>query len=467
MARRPTRRYPVLPLVVADTLMLVASFVEGYTLRFRSGLPVPKGLAPLSDYMAATPYLCLVCFLSFWAFGLYSVRKREPFPSQVPRIVKALSLSAVVLVGLTFFRRPDEAEFSYSRYVVLLSWGLGVLNITLARYVLLKVLLGIDARNHKLPRMIVLGTGHRAKQLCQAFQSGRAAGYTLAGFVRTNGAEPRDFPGQVIGSLQDLPSILHDHQPDEVLLIGSQLARDEILDIILECEKTLTELRIIPDLLDMVTSSVHIEEFFGFTTMGLKELPLDKTYNRFIKRGMDVGLAALGLAVLSPFLVAIAWCVRRASPGPALYSQERVGQDGTVFRIYKFRSMVVDAEARTGPVMTSKEDPRRTRLGGFLRARNLDELPQLWNVLKGEMSLVGPRPERPYFVDQFKDDIPRYMSRHKVKSGITGWAQINGLRGNTPIAERVRFDIHYIENWSVLMDLRILFRTFWSTQNAY
>lgn len=229
----------------------------------------------------------------------------------------------------------------------------------------------------------------------------------------------------------------------------------------------MAEFRLVADLLGMVTSQVDMRTIDGVPLLGLKETPLSEGYNRFIKRAVDIVFSALGLAVLSPVFLLIAIIVKRSSPGPVFYLQKRIGEDGRHFAMIKFRTMVENAEKGVGRIWAQENDPRRTKVGAFMRRFNLDELPQLINVLKREMSLVGPRPERPHFVGKFKEDIPRYMARHKIKSGMTGWAQVNGLRGNTSIEERTKYDIYYIENWSLAFDMKIIFMSAFAIKNAY
>jgi exopolysaccharide biosynthesis polyprenyl glycosylphosphotransferase len=239
------------------------------------------------------------------------------------------------------------------------------------------------------------------------------------------------------------------------------------MNIIFECEKRMVEFRLVADLLGMVTSQVDMRTIDGVPLLGLKETPLAESYNRFIKKVTDVIFSTIGLIIISPLLLIITLLVKLSSPGPVFYLQKRIGEDGRRFAMIKFRTMVENAEKGVGRVWAQKDDPRRTKVGAFLRRYNLDELPQLINVLRGEMSLVGPRPERPHFVGKFKEDIPRYMARHKIKSGMTGWAQVNGLRGNTSIEERTKYDIYYIEKWSLAFDLKILFMSIFAIKNAY
>jgi len=253
-----------------------------------------------------------------------------------------------------------------------------------------------------------------------------------------------------------------------LVVTASALGHKEMVRLILECEKNLVQFKLVPDLFEILTSQVHVTQVGGVPLLGLKEIPLASPWNRFLKRTLDVLGAAVGLMVISPLLLLCALLIKMTSPGPVFYKQERCGEDGRTFVLIKFRTMRVDAEKETGPVWASEKDPRRTRVGQWLRRWNWDELPQLWNVLKGDMSLVGPRPERPHFVSQFKENVPRYMTRHLIRSGMTGWSQVNGLRGSTDIRERVKFDLYYIENWSLRFDLKILFLTFLrGNRNAY
>jgi exopolysaccharide biosynthesis polyprenyl glycosylphosphotransferase len=292
--------------------------------------------------------------------------------------------------------------------------------------------------------------------------------YDIKGTVNiTSFSDDKNTGGKCLGTINDLPRLLEEYDIDEVILTEIDLPRAVTMHVVLECEKRMIEFRLVADLLGMVTSRVDMRTIDGVPLLGLKESPLSEGYNRFIKRSMDLLFSLTGLILLFPFMAIIAVLVKATSPGPVFYMQKRIGEDGRRFTILKFRTMVDKAEKGFGRVWASRDDPRRTSIGAVLRKFNLDELPQLINVVKGEMSLVGPRPERPHFVGRFKEDIPRYMARHKIRSGITGWAQVNGLRGNTSIEERTKYDLYYIENWSLAFDLKILFMSFFAIKNAY
>jgi exopolysaccharide biosynthesis polyprenyl glycosylphosphotransferase len=288
-------------------------------------------------------------------------------------------------------------------------------------------------------------------------------------FLRTDDAPAAaDIPPDAIrGSLADLPDFLRREPVDQIVLANAGIGTDRMMDILLLCERHLIAFNMVPDLFHVLTTSMDVQSLDDIPLLGLGRWPLDHFWNRALKRACDVAGAAVGLVVAAPVMLAAAAAIKRDSPGPIFYHQERCGEKGRTFRLHKLRTMAADAESRTGPVFAAEDDPRRTRVGGFLRRYNLDELPQLWNVLRGEMSLVGPRPERPHFVEQFKEEISRYMWRHVSKPGLTGWAQVNGLRGNTSIEERVKYDLYYLEHWSLAFDLKILLRTAFARENAY
>jgi Undecaprenyl-phosphate glucose phosphotransferase len=272
---------------------------------------------------------------------------------------------------------------------------------------------------------------------------------------------PAPPPPPLLGRIDDLPELLREHRVAQVFFA---LPREEHLQLergLALIDKEMVDILIVPDILQFVMLRAGLVSLGGIPMINLTETPLSGWYGP-VKRAADILFSLLALVLLSPLLLAIAALVKLTSPGPVLYRQQRMSLDGTLFEMYKFRSMRVDAEAETGAVWASPDDPRRTRFGAFLRRTSLDELPQLLNILKGQMSFVGPRPERPVFVEQFRERIPRYMLRHRVKCGLTGWAQVNGWRGNTSIEKRIEYDIFYIENWSLAFDVKIVLMTLWN-----
>jgi Undecaprenyl-phosphate glucose phosphotransferase len=262
----------------------------------------------------------------------------------------------------------------------------------------------------------------------------------------------------VLGAIKDLEAVLAERKVEQIFVALPLEAHKRMMNVLAMVGSECVEVKLVPDILQYATLKATLEDLDGTPVINLSQVPL-QGWSSLVKRVMDLALAAAGLLVLAPVLPLIALAVWIEDRGPILYGQERMGLDGRVFKIWKFRSMRVDAEASTGPVWAVQDDPRRTRFGGFLRRWSLDELPQLWNVLVGDMSLVGPRPERPTFVHEFKLRLPQYMLRHRVKSGITGWAQVHGWRGNTSIRKRLEYDLYYIENWSLGLDFKILWMT--------
>src|SRR5690606_1175183 len=289
----------------------------------------------------------------------------------------------------------------------------------------------------------------------------RELGLKVVGFVDDR-ADSGGYIGYrglpLLGTLEETPEILQREKIDQLYVALPLDEHVKMLKLVENANREIVDIKVVPDLLQMISLRARLEDLDGLPIINIHDVPL-RGMNALLKRAMDVVLAAVGLLVLSPVLVLIAIVLRATSPGPALFRQERMGLDGKPFYVWKFRSMYDGAERESGPVWATEDDPRCTPIGRFLRRSNLDELPQLWNVLKGDMSLVGPRPERPFFVDQFKQRIPQYMLRHKVRAGLTGWAQVNGWRGNTSIEKRIEFDLYYIENWSIMLDLKIMWLT--------
>ncbi len=292
----------------------------------------------------------------------------------------------------------------------------------------------------------------------------KVLGFLQAAEMTEEVAVPSDM---ILGGLELLPGLLESGKTNHVILSGMTLPHDQLMSIVAQCERALAEFHLVPDLFRMLTGRVDVQNVGGIPLLGVGKWPLDHFWNRLLKRLEDIVGAVVGLLISVPIVGVMAVLVKMTSPGPIFYRQERCGENGVCFFIYKLRTMRVDAEDESGPVWAQEDDPRRTKIGAFMRSFNIDELPQFWNVLKGEMSLVGPRPERPHFVEQFKEGIGSYMWRHTYKPGITGWAQVHGLRGNTSIEERIKYDLYYLENWSLALDFKILLKTFMAQENAY
>jgi len=444
---------------VSDTLAVLAAFLVGYWLRFKSPLvgrvwDLSKGVPPLMHYMVAAVATVIVWVAVFHAAGLYRRRLRWD-GAAVSRLLRASLLGMVITAGITFFYR----EVTLSRIAIPLVWMMAVPLIHAGRTLGFRISVALTPGGPL--RFVVIGRTPQASRLARALAADDGLPHEGVGILAGPGEDtaPRDEdPLPVLGRYDQVGEIIAGGRVDSVLVALPLTGQAALIEVLRQCQPHEVDVEFVPDLLGLIAREARFDEIDGIPIVSLREIPL-AGWNGVVKRGLDLAITVPVLILMAPVLLAIALLIKFDSPGPVFYTQERVGRDRKTFKIIKFRSMRVDAERGIGPVWADHDDPRRTRLGIFLRTWSLDELPQLFNVLKGEMSLVGPRPERPYFVERFRDLVPDYFGRHRVKSGITGWAQVNGLRGNVPIEERTRYDLYYVENWSLTFDLRILFLT--------
>lgn len=453
--------------VFLDAATFYFCFYFSFLIRFHSGfLPVYRGLPAIDLYLENFPIATIVLILVFKSFGLYDKKGLgagiSPF-----KLFQAVTIGVFVLMSITFVYR----DVTFSRAFFFVAWILATMMIILSRFLFRRFEKWLYQKAGIQKKVLLIGNGELLTTMVQNIERNSDVVYDLAGILGDEIKEPnQSFKGKpvpILGKIDQLSDVLSGDKIDEVILAIPDLEQKRIVEIILTCEKELVRFRMVPNIFEILTSQVEVDYFNGVTLLGLKQFPLEKTLNRILKRSMDIFGSLFGLIALLPLFAFISVLIKHNSKGHVFYRQERVGEDGQTFTIVKFRTMIENAEAKTGPVWASEGDSRRTSLGETLRQFNLDELPQLWNVLKGEMSLVGPRPERPHFVNEFKDRIPRYMSRHRIKSGMTGWAQVNGLRGNTSIVDRIKYDLYYLENWSLMLDLKIILKTFLTRKNAY
>jgi exopolysaccharide biosynthesis polyprenyl glycosylphosphotransferase len=448
--------YLSLATFLSDALAIIVGFILAYLLRFYSGLiPVTKGIPPLQLYFFGSLLVSLVWICLLAARGLYRPRRWLSLGGELGQAFRGAGIGTLVVLAFTFFYR----EPSYSRVVLVLACTFGFLVLASGRLFLYQIHLGLLARGIGTRRTAIVGSGEVAAAVAGKITSSPHLGYQPIGVVVEDVSSVVRVPGlRVLGTADEIMALIERETLETLILALPAEQHRRVLEAAWQVEGREVDLKFVPDLYELMTSKVGLTDLDGIPLIGLREFPL-QGWNRVLKRSLDIAIALFGLLFLSPPFLIIAFLVKLTSRGHALYKQNRIGQDGKRFAIFKFRSMVENAEVETGPVWAEEGDPRQTRLGRLLRRFNLDELPQLWNVLKGDMSLVGPRPERSAFVEEFRGAIPRYFERHQVKSGITGWAQVNGLRGNTPIGERTRYDLYYVENWSLGFDLWILLLT--------
>ncbi len=462
MAVLSRKRLPVwrtLTLMLSDVIAITLGLCVTYWIRFHSGwIDVSKGFIA-DDYQAIFPWAVLIWFLSLRFENLYRRRMRVFDFNVVRRIITGSCLALLILIAWNFYNKMGE----YSRLASLIMMG-AVVAMLIANRLVMNVLFQwlLLRRGVGQSRTVVLGCGPIAESICRSLLSHPEWGMQPIGMVAGHSERRPEHvvPGiPVLGTLKNLEALLSEHRADEVILTEPELERSEIPHLLVECERAMAEFRIVPETTELLLSGMTVETLDGIPLLGIRETPL-QGWNAALKRMVDFSAALVGLMLTAPLIGLLAWLIRRQDGMSPFYVQERMGNDGRLFNIIKLRTMRPDAEEQSGPIFATDRDERCTPLGMLLRRTHLDELPQLINVLRGDMSLVGPRPERPFFVEQFRDNVPRYMARHKVKSGITGWAQIHGLCGrHGSISERLKYDLYYIENWSLWLDIKILART--------
>jgi exopolysaccharide biosynthesis polyprenyl glycosylphosphotransferase len=454
--------------VVADAAAIFAGFLIATWIRFDTGLFPVESLPPSLYFMYGwgSALATIIFLFIFRTLGLYVRPQLGRFPSKIPRLIRATGLGLLLATALAFAVRTDPP---FSRLTMAVSFFTIAFLVVLERYILFRVEIQMARKGGRQNRVLIVGTDAVATHLKRALAREPRLRSKVVGFVRTDGPEADESidPASIKGHVRDLEAILDANPVDQLIVTDNLLGHQRVVEIILACEQNLISFNMVPDMFRIMTGSMDMQLVDDIPLLGVSRWPLDYFWNRLLKRMEDVVGSTIGLLLFGPVIFLAALLVKRSSPGPVFYRQERCGESGRPFTIFKLRTMNNDAESDSGPVWAEPNDPRRTRIGASLRRHNLDELPQLWNVLKGEMSLVGPRPERPHFVEKFKDDIDRYMWRHVSKPGMTGWAQVNGLRGNTSIEERIKYDLYYLENWSLSFDFKILLRTIAANRNAY
>jgi len=446
-------------LVGSDIMMTGAAWLLAYHLRFQSGLiAVTKGVPPFEAYWRMLTPMLVMWLLIFAVCGLYRPRRGRSQAEEFLSIFQAVTIGAIMLITFNFFYQ----RYDYSRLVLLYFWALNIFAVGLCRALLWDVVAYARRKGYNLRHILIAGAGSVGQDMARKAHTYAELGLNVIGFLDDDPQKQgRTIEGtQVLGALNDVQRIIHERGVQQLFIALPMTAHNRVLDLLTAVAAECIDVKFIPDLMQYMSLRVGVEELDGIPIVNLRETPI-QGWNSVLKRSIDIAFSLLFIALSAPVMLLLAALVKFSSPGPVLYKQTRMGLDGHSFNMYKFRSMRLDAESRTGAVWAKKNDARRTKIGTFMRCTSLDELPQFFNVLRGDMSLVGPRPERPPFVQKFRENIPQYMLRHKVKSGITGWAQINGWRGNTSIEKRIEYDLYYIQNWSLSFDLKILIMTLW------
>ncbi|MBK9231344.1 MAG: undecaprenyl-phosphate glucose phosphotransferase [Anaerolineae bacterium] len=442
----------VVVMITMDTLMTILAFLLAHRLRMATA---GDSVGPLVNYLPILPLQVASILIVFLMQRLYYRRHNAPYLDEFYTLFGAVSIATLMSVAFTSLLFRDQID--YHRWMMIYLWALTLLLVTLGRILVTRALRLLQARGIGQGRVLLIGTGDAGRMILQKILHTPNLGYHIVGVVDSNVSAAPVEAVPLLGTPADIPQIIEDYRVDEVIVALPEASHQEILGIVSMCEREKVSIRVFPDVFQIMANEVSISDFGGLPLLTVRDVAL-RGWKLALKRTVDVVGASLTLLFISPVMMLTALLIKLESPGPVFYVQERMGLDAKPFPMLKFRSMRADAETN-GPGWTVKNDPRRTRFGAIIRRISLDELPQFINVLVGDMSLVGPRPERPVYVEQFRQRIPRYMDRHREKAGLTGWAQVNGLRGDTSVVERTKYDVWYIENWSLALDFKIMIQT--------
>ena len=455
-------------LVLLDVAVVTFCLIGAWYFKFESGWLEARDNISFREYLNSLVFVIPTLVLTNAVFQLYSSKRTKHFTMEFLQIIKSVLFTVLITMSVLFTIK----QVHYSRSVLLWFGVFAVVLLTVERFVLRKVLQQMRKIGYNRKFLVILGAGDLGRRFLQSLRDEPSFGYEAVGFLD----DKDDLQGKtlddvrVLGGIDDLERICNQHLIDQIVIALPLDVHGKLGEIISTSEKAGIQTLIIPDYFNYLPARPRFEQVGSIPMIDVRHVPLDEMVNAALKRLFDIVFASVVMIVLAPLFVGVAVGVKLSSPGPIFFAQERVGKNRRHFKMYKFRTMKVSIEKVSETMWTTSDDPRKTKFGSFLRKTSLDELPQFINVLKGDMSLIGPRPERPFFVDQFKEDIPKYMIKHRVRPGITGWAQVNGWRGDTSIEERIKCDIDYIENWTFAMDLKIVWKTIingFINKNAY
>ena len=461
--------------VLFDFCFVATAIVVAYWVRFESGW-TPEALAlhkggtpPLDDYFRLIPLMAIIWVMTLKALKLYRPENNATL-SAFWTLCKASGIALIATLAALFFIFHHDA---YSRWVMLLASGFSLVWLFLGRLVLYRFRQAIHAQGVGVNRVALVGYNDHVETFIRTLNAKGSSGYQFVGIIsgepggenpqQVGASNPENY--QNLGQIDDVLQLVQTHQLDTLFIASPTVSNDTILQILHTCEGLPVQINVLPELSEFIRSGTAITFFADIPVLQLRETPMQGIQG-IVKRFIDIVFSLFALVLLSPLMLVIAVAIRLTSPGKIIFCQERVGRAGKRFNIYKFRSMHADAEEKVGHVWAKDDDPRETSLGKFLRRWSLDELPQFFNILKGDMSLVGPRPEMSGLINTFRESVPHYLARQRVKSGMTGWAQVNGLRGNTSLEERVSYDRYYIENWSLGLDFKIILKTLWAIKKG-
>lgn len=452
-----------------DFLCTLVSFFVAWWLKFASGWLHADASLPFRTYGIYSLIYGMIALIVGFYVGLYTSKRKKKFSYEFFKVFQIHLLSMLLLMSVLFLMK----EIHISRDFLVIFLVMNIVAITTYRYILKKSLRFIRQKGFNKQFVLILGAGTVGRRFYENLEQYPDLGFEVVGFLDDNLTEhdePYRHLRPILGKVSDLENILENVLIDEVIIALPLNAHDKYGEIIDTCDKAGVKALIIPDYFDVLPARPYFDHFAGIPLINVRDVPLDEMRNRLLKRIFDIVFSLSVLIVTAPLMLIIAIGVKLTSPGPVIFKQERLGRHRRPFMMYKFRTMHVMKPEESDTGWTVEDDPRTTRFGSLLRRTSLDELPQFWNVLKGDMSVVGPRPERPYYTEIFKEEIPRYMVKHHIRPGITGWAQSNGLRGDTSIEQRIQHDLFYIENWTFALDIKIIIMTIFRgfiNKNAY
>ena len=454
--------------VVIDACVIAVSYSLSWLLKFKSGIMDVEGdiLVP-SVYFSALIYLIPVYLLLYYAFNLYTSKRVQGRRLEAGNIIKANTVGVLSFILVLYIIK----QIDFSRQMLFIFYVINVFLERLIRNIIRYCLRKFREMGYNQKHILLVGYSRAAEEYIDRIIQHPQWGYSIRGILDDNMERGTLYKGvKVLGEIENLLVILPNSQLDEIAITLSINQYDKLERIVALCEKSGVHTKFIPDYNNIIPTKPYTEDLLGLPVINIRHVPLTNTFNQLVKRTVDILGSLFAIVLFSPVMLVTSILIKATSKGPLIYKQERVGMHNKPFKMYKFRSMEVQPENKEKSAWTVPNDPRVTKVGRFIRQTSIDELPQLFNVLKGEMSLVGPRPERPLFVEKFREEIPRYMVKHQVRPGMTGWAQINGYRGDTSIKKRIEHDLYYIENWTIGFDFKILILTFFKgfiNENAY
>lgn len=455
--------------VLIDAVVIAVSYWLAWVLKFRSGLfDNEGGMLPFEWYMFGLIFIIPGYLILYYAFNLYTSKRVQGRRLEFANIAKANTIGMLLMISAIYV---IIKEIDFSRWVIFIFYAVNIVLETVVRNGIRYLLRDMRRRGFNQKHILLVGYSRAAEEYIDRIIQNPQWGYTVRGILDDSVTAGTMYKGvKVLGRIDNLMVILPENKLDEIAITLGLSEYFRLEEIVALCEKSGVHTKFIPDYNNIIPTKPYTEDLLGLPVINIRYVPLTNTFNATVKRLMDVVGAIVAIILFSPVMLIAAILVKVTSPGPLIYKQVRVGLHNKSFEMYKFRSMEVQPEQEEQKAWTVKNDPRVTTVGKFMRRTSIDELPQLFNVLRGDMSLVGPRPERPFFVEKFREEIPRYMVKHQVRPGLTGWAQIHGYRGDTSIRKRIEHDLYYIENWTVGLDIKILFLTFFKgfvNKNAY